>query len=64
MAKKKRKARGLPVVLKIVGFQTGKRKSPILDKKRRAMRPGKRRSKRGKIYYETRRNRSDLKGWL
>lgn len=32
------------------------------DKKRKAMPPGKRISKNGKIYYEARKNRSDLFG--
>ena len=32
------------------------------DKKRKAMPPGKRISKTGKIYYEGRKNRSDLSG--
>ena len=31
------------------------------DKKRQALMPGKRRSKTGKVYWETRKNRSDLK---
>jgi hypothetical protein len=34
----------------------------LRDKKRSALTPGKRISKSGKIYYEKRRNRSDLKG--
>jgi len=32
------------------------------DKAQKAMQPGKRRSARGRIYYEHRRNRSDLRG--
>lgn len=32
------------------------------DKKRKALAPGKRRSKKGNIYYENRKNRSDVKG--
>lgn len=32
----------------------------IADMKRKAKRPGKRKSKRGKIYYEYRSNRSDV----
>ena len=32
------------------------------DKKREALLPGKRISKSGKVYWETRKNRSDLKG--
>ncbi len=42
--------------------QTGKRKSIKKDRKRKALAPGKRISKNGNIYYERRRNRSDLKG--
>ncbi len=39
--------------------QTGKRISITRDKGRMAKLPGKRVSKRGKIYWETRKNRSD-----
>jgi len=56
-----------PVVLKASTRQTGKRKSLKRDKKRKALPPGKRKSKTGKIYYEYRRNRSDVKkkiGWI
>jgi len=45
--------------------QTGKKqtsKALNYDKKRKALPPGKRKSKSGKIYIETRRNRSDKKG--
>lgn len=41
--------------------QTSKTTKSI-DDKRKALRPGKRRSKTGKIYWETRANRSDAKG--
>jgi len=41
--------------------QTGTSNSAI-DKKRKALGPGKRRSKNGTIYYENRKNRSDVKG--
>jgi hypothetical protein len=51
-----------PKVLKSVPYQTGTRESVKLDKKRKALPSGKRRSKTGKVYWETRRNRSDLKG--
>jgi hypothetical protein len=51
-------------VLKIVKYQTGTRKSILKDKQRKALPPGKRRSKSGKTYWETRRNRSDLKGGI
>jgi len=42
--------------------QTRKSKSVERDKKLKALPPGKRRSKSGKIYYEYRQNRSDLRG--
>jgi hypothetical protein len=58
--RKKRKLRK-PKVLKVVKRQTGERKSLRLDRKRKALPPGKRMSKSGKIYYEYRRNRSDLR---
>jgi hypothetical protein len=52
-------------VLKAVGYQTGKRKSVRLDRKRKAKKPGKRVSKKtGRVYWETRRNRSDLRGGI
>ncbi len=51
----------LPANIKILD-QTGKRISVEKDKKRVALMPGKRISKTGKIYWETRRNRSDVKG--
>lgn len=34
----------------------------VRDKERKALLPGKRMSKNGNIYWETRKNRSDLKG--
>lgn len=42
--------------------QTGRRKSKRLDRMRSAKPPGKRKSKSGNTYYETRKNRSDRKG--
>ena len=42
--------------------QTGKRKSLVRDRSRSALTPGKRISKTGKIYWETRKNRSDSIG--
>jgi hypothetical protein len=42
--------------------QTGKRISLEDDKKRTALPPGKRVSKTGKVYYEYRKNRTDIKG--
>ena len=41
--------------------QSGKT-TVAVDKGRKAMYPGLRRSKTGKIYWETRKNRSDMKG--
>ena len=42
--------------------QTGYRKSKIRDNARGSMPPGKRISKTGHIYWETRKNRSDVRG--
>lgn len=42
--------------------QTGKRDSILRDRGRPAKLPGKRISKNGKIYWETRKNRSDKFG--
>ena len=41
--------------------QTGKT-TPSIDTKRKALAPGKRISKSGKVYWETRKNRSDVPG--
>jgi len=48
--------------IKPANRQTGKSKDVERDKKLKALPPGKRRSKSGKIYYEYRQNRSDLEG--
>ena len=45
-------------MLKVSKRQTGKSITKI-DKKRNALAPGKRVSSSGKVYYESRRNRSD-----
>jgi len=50
-----------PMILRVLR-QTGVRRSLKIDKKRRALLPSKRRSRTGKVYWETRRNRSDVKG--
>jgi len=50
-----------PQTIKVLK-QTGKVKSMVRDQGRPAKLPGKRISKTGKIYYETRRNRSDSFG--
>jgi hypothetical protein len=62
-AKSSRKSKRLklPRVIKKVNYQTGKRKSIKMDRAKKALPPGKRISKSGKMYWETRRNRSDLK---
>lgn len=44
--------------------QTGQRKSIKADKRRKALPPSKRVSRTGKVYYERRKNRSDLRGRL
>lgn len=53
----KRSKRKLLYAYKSQRGKTNKR----LDRKRKALKPGKRRSSRGKVYYERRKNRSDLK---
>jgi len=61
MARRKTRRRK-PVVLKVARRQTGTRKSISRDRKRVALPPGKRISRTGRGYWETRRNRSDRKG--
>jgi len=51
-----------PVILKVIGKQSGVRKSISRDRQRKALPPGKRRSRTGRIYWETRKNRSDKRG--
>lgn len=58
MTKKKSKK---PVVLKIGKYQIGE-SIFAKDMKYIAMPPGKRKSKSGNIYYEYRKNRTDVKG--
>ena len=53
-----------PRVLKVVKYQTGKRASIKADRLRKALPPGKRVSRSGKVYWETRRNRSDLRSGI
>jgi len=57
---KKKRGKGLPRTLRSVKYQTGKSKTKA-DKPRKAMLPGKRLSKHNKVYWETRKNRSDKK---
>jgi len=55
--------RGYPRTTKSKRRQTG-RSNKRKDRKRKAMKPGKRLSKNKKVYYEYRRNRSDLRKLL
>ena len=55
-----RKHQGLPHTIKPTTHQTG-RSVVNKDRPRDAMLPGKRISRNGLIYWETRKNRSDLK---
>lgn len=54
-----RVARPSARVLRVIKHQTGKTNIPE-DRKIRAMQGGKRISKTGKVYWETRKNRSDV----
>jgi len=56
-----RRGRARGRVIKVVNYQTGSSFIPR-DKLYRALPPGKRRSRSGRIYWETRRNRSDKPG--
>jgi hypothetical protein len=60
---RRKKAKGRGRVLKVVKYQTG-RSNIAVDRRYRALPPGKRRSRRGRIYWETRKNRSDMPGRL
>lgn len=55
---------GVPRTIKPSFKQSGKIPNIKRDKARRALAPGKRVSRTGKIYFETRRNRSDLSGGI
>jgi len=62
--KRKRKrveSKRLPRTIYVVKAQSGGRKSINRDLSRYAMPPGKRLSITGKVYWETRKNRSDKK---
>jgi len=63
MTKKKKKYTKdeLPKILKVGAYQIGK-SIAIKDMKYKSIPPGKRISKAGNIYYEYRKNRSDIKG--
>lgn len=54
--------RKLSPIIRGFPYQTGKRKDIFADAARGALEPGKRMSRNGRIYWETRVNRSDLKG--
>lgn len=49
-----------PKVLRKFKHQTGIRPNVIVDKQVKALQPGKRISKTGHVYWESRKNRSDL----
>jgi len=53
---------GKPRVIKYIPRQTGSVKSLSRDRLRSALPPGKRISSSGRIYWETRKNRSDRRG--
>jgi len=57
---KKRKGK----TIKLSQRQTGRSKNLARDRKLKALPPGKRRSASGKVYYEYRQNRSDLRGGI
>lgn len=50
-----------PKVVRVLD-QTGNRTNLLVDRSRVALLPGKRISKTGNVYWETRRNRSDVPG--
>jgi len=52
-----------PRVIKVSKTQIGKSKTSY-DKRKHALKPGKRISRTGKVYYERRRNRSDKGKYL
>jgi len=56
------RVRKLPSTIKVVAKQSGTRASIQRDRDLKALPPGKRVSRTGKIYYEYRKNRSDKKG--
>jgi hypothetical protein len=56
-----RKKQAKTKILRVLG-QSGYRKSIRKDRQLKATLPSKRKSKTGKIYWETRRNRTDKKG--
>lgn len=49
-----------PKVLRVIKHQTGARPNIVVDRSRTALKPGKRISKTGHIYWETRKNRTDV----
>ena len=51
-----------PRTIQMTQGQSGKIKSVPRDQARKALTPGKRISKKGNIYWETRKNRSDYRG--
>jgi len=59
--RKKYRVIGKPRVIKAVDYQKHRSKVSV-DRRRKAMKPGKRISRTRHIYWETRKNRSDLRG--
>jgi len=53
-----------PRVLIALKKQTGRIKNKAMDRRKHALPPGKRVSRNGKVYWETRANRTDLHKWL
>ena len=58
---RKRRVRSRGRILKVVHYQTGSSFTPR-DRLLKALPPGKRRSRTGRVYWETRKNRSDRLG--
>lgn len=49
-----------PRVLRVIKHQTGRKPNIPVDREKLALKPGKRISKTGHVYWETRRDRSDV----
>jgi len=62
LLKIKSRIRRKGMTVKVSKKQIGHVKSIKADRRRKALTPGKRISRNGKIYYERRKNRSDKKG--
>jgi hypothetical protein len=62
MSRIKPKDKKLPKTVVTFQYQTGRVKDILADASRSALTPGKRISSSGSIYWESRRNRSDVSG--